>query len=104
MFAEKLKELRKANKLTQYALAKELGVSTSAIGLWETQKREPDYETMLKISQLFNVTVDYLIGTKNENQIIIIGRNGDFKSFNLKEKDLITLEKLAESLTENNLD
>lgn len=63
MFGQKLKELRKKNLLTQVALGQKIGVSPSAIGMYEQGHREPDYHTLLKICDLFNVSTDYLINT-----------------------------------------
>ncbi len=104
MLSKRLKELRKLNKLTQIELAKKLDVTSGAVGLWETGKRSPDIETILKISKVFNVTLDYLLGSELENQIIIIGKSGDFKYFSLNEKDLKTITNLADSLQDNKLD
>lgn len=104
MFSKRLKELRKMNKITQIELANKIEVTAGAVGLWETGKRLPDIETILKIAKVFNVTSDYLMGGEFENQIIIIGKGGDFKSFSLKEKDLDVIASLADSLTNNNLD
>lgn len=104
MIFKRLKELRKAKKLTQIDLAKELDVTPGAVGLWETGKRVPDIETILKIAKVFNVTADYLMGNELENQIIVIGKSGNFQSFSLNEKDLKTIANLADSLQDNNLD
>ena len=104
MFQRRLKELRKLNKLTQIELAKKLDVTSGAVALWETDKRVPDIETILKISKVFNVTTDYLMGNELENQIIVIGKSGNFQSFSLNEKDLKTITNLADSLQDNKLD
>ena len=104
MFSKRLKELRKINNLTQAGLAKKIEVTTGAVGLWETGKRLPDLETIVKISKIFNVTEDYLMDESVGNKIIIIGRNGEFKSFSLNERDLITISSLADSLQDNKLD
>ena len=61
MFPEKLKELRKRKGLTQVELANELNVATGTIGMYETGKRSPDNETLLKIAEYFDVTVDELL-------------------------------------------
>lgn len=104
MLSKRLKELRKLNKLTQIELAKKLNVTSGAVALWETDKRIPDIETILKISKVFNVTTDYLMGNELENQIIVIGKSGNFQSFSLSEKDLKTITNLADSLQDNKLD
>lgn len=62
MFSIKLKELREGRGLSQQALAQKIEVSQSTIGMWESKKREPNFETMEKIADFFNVTTDYLLG------------------------------------------
>lgn len=59
-----ISKLRNERGLTQRELAKILGVSNGAIGMWETQKREPDLDTVKKMTSFFNVTADYLIGNE----------------------------------------
>lgn len=58
----KLTELRKARHLTQTELAKILNVARNTISQWETGKRNPDLDTVVKIANYFDVTVDFLIG------------------------------------------
>lgn len=100
MFSQRLKQLRKINDLTQKDLADELEVTAGAVALWETGKRTPDFETIIKIASFFKVTTDYLLNEDSENEIIIIGSNGDFKRFTLDEKNLKVIESLAQSLTD----
>ena len=61
-FAKVFKSLRTQHKLTQQELATKLGVSRSAIGIYENGEREPDFETLEAIADFFNVDMDYLIG------------------------------------------
>ncbi|MCI8655403.1 MAG: helix-turn-helix transcriptional regulator [Clostridia bacterium] len=62
MFSQKLKKLRKQHGLTQAQLAEELNVGTSTIGMYENDIRKPSYSVLVKISDFFDVTIDYLIG------------------------------------------
>ncbi len=62
MFAERLKELRKKANITQLEFAKKFNVSNGAIGNWESGKRQPDSETLSKLADFFNVSIDYLVG------------------------------------------
>ena len=62
MFPERLKQLRKLHNLTQAQFAKEFNISQGTVGMWETNRREPDFETTARIADYFNVTVDYLLG------------------------------------------
>ena len=58
----RLKEFRKKKDITQETLAKHLKVSPSTIGMYETGRREPDFETLQKIADFFQVSTDALIG------------------------------------------
>lgn len=62
----RLKELRKEKGITQKELANYLKVSRSTVAGYETDKRKPEYETLQKIADYFNVSVDYLLGSTNE--------------------------------------
>ena len=57
-----ISKLRSDKGLNQRELAKLLGVSNGAIGMWETGKRQPDLDTIKKLSAFFGVTTDYLLG------------------------------------------
>lgn len=60
----KLKELRKANNITQDVIAKELSVAKSTYSGYETGSSEPSLETLIKIADYYGVTLDYLCGHK----------------------------------------
>lgn len=62
MLGDRLKELRTSQGITQKELAKQLGVSASAVGLYEQNRREPDISTIKKLAKLLNCNVDYLLG------------------------------------------
>lgn len=64
-FPEKLKSLRRDYGITQVDLAEKLGISKSTLAMYETNKREPNYETLMRIGQFFCVSVDYLLGTEH---------------------------------------
>ena len=61
-YAERIRRLRKGRGLSQEELAARLGVSRSAVGMYETGKREPDFATWETIADLFDVDMDYLMG------------------------------------------
>jgi len=61
-FGKRFKTLRLEKNLTQAELAKILSIGESTISFYESDKREPDYETLQKIADFFNVSVDYLLG------------------------------------------
>ena len=61
-FGSILKNLRTSRGITQGELATMLDVSRSTVGLYETGGREPDFEAMEAIADIFNVDMDYLMG------------------------------------------
>ncbi|OUB92492.1 MULTISPECIES: helix-turn-helix domain-containing protein [Bacillus cereus group] len=61
-----LKKLRKSQGLTQEQLSHKLNLSRSQIKNWETNRYEPDIETLIIIASFFNVSVDTLIGFESK--------------------------------------
>lgn len=70
-FSERLKDLRKQAHLTQVELAKILGIVQSSYADWERGKKKPTQENLVKIAQILNVSVDYLIGNSEENSDVL---------------------------------
>ena len=58
---EALRRLRREKGISMKELGKKIGVAESTISQYETGKREPDFETLLKLGEFFNVSVDYLL-------------------------------------------
>lgn len=67
MFADVLKNLRKEYDYSQAYLAKLLNVTQQAVGMWEKSKNMPDIATILKLSRIFHVPVDYLLENTEDN-------------------------------------
>ena len=65
-FAERLKTLRKQVKLTQAQIAEKLNISQQAYDSWERGVKKPTQENLVKIAQILNVSVDYLVGNSEE--------------------------------------
>ena len=61
-FAEKLKELREENNLSQRNLAKELGFSQAAIARWENNLQTPNIDVAIIVAKYFKVSTDFLLG------------------------------------------
>lgn len=68
MRQDRLRRLRLLKGMTQTQLARELGVSTSAVGMYEQGRREPDYKTLARMAKLFETSTDFLLGTEPERQ------------------------------------
>lgn len=67
MFKERLKELRKINNMTQAQLADRLGVASGTVAMWETGKREPNFETLNSLSEIFDKNIGYILGYSNDS-------------------------------------
>ena len=64
--ADRLKSLRKDNKLTQTDMAKLLNVTQNAIFRYESGQNEPSLSTILFYSEYFNVSIDYIFGKERK--------------------------------------
>jgi len=58
----RLRELREAKHLNQQGLALKLSMSQPSISYYETGERKPDLDTLIILSDYFNVSIDYLVG------------------------------------------
>ena len=60
----RIRELRKKCGITMKELGEKIGVAESTVSQYETGKRQPDYETLLKLGEYFGVTVDFILGAE----------------------------------------
>lgn len=107
MFGERLAQLRKSRKLSQYELADRLGFSRGQVANYEQGKREPDYATLQKFADFFEVSTDYLLGrndetvnglSEDEKEMLEFFRNPEVGLFfkEMKESPEEQLEELRE--------
>ncbi len=66
----RLKELRKSRNVSQLTLALDLNLNQNSISRYESEQREADYATLIKIADYFNISIDYLLG-RTENKDIL---------------------------------
>ena len=70
-FGMKLQNLRKGKGLSQEALAEQLNVSRQAVSKWESGAGYPEMDKLILLSNLFGVTIDYLVKDNHEcNQML----------------------------------
>ena len=60
--ARKLRELREANGFTQKQVAERIGLTTSVVSAYENEIRLPSYPALIKLTALYHVSADYLLG------------------------------------------
>ena len=81
--ANKLYELRKKSGLSQEELAEKIGVSRQAVSKWERAETSPDTDNLIALANLYNVSLDELIGKEEVNNKKILEDKKDFD----EEKD-----------------
>ncbi|HEM9366171.1 TPA: transcriptional regulator [Streptococcus agalactiae] len=91
-FPQKLREERKKRGYTQEEMAKLLAIGQSAYAKWENGRTEPTLDNIIKLANILDVTVDYLLGrSDNFSNTIVLSKN-NMKSFSKRLKEL-RLEK-----------
>lgn len=68
-FPYRLKQLRKEHKWTQEELGAKLNLTKVSISGYENGNRTPDMDTLIKISNVFNVSIDYLVGKSDVRSV-----------------------------------
>ena len=91
-FGSNLKELRLKYKMTQKELADKIGVTKSVISYYELQERSPSPEVLIKLSGIFHVTTDYLLGIEQKHSIDVSG---------LSSEEVPIIERLIELFESN---
>ncbi len=72
---EKLKSLRMEKKLTQKQIADRIGLAISAVSSYESGSRYPSYDVLIKLSRIYHVSTDYLLGITDKRSIDVSGLN-----------------------------
>jgi len=116
-FADRLKLLRTEKDLTQQDIANILNVGRATVAGYETKGKQPDFDKLCKLCELFNVSLDYLLGRSeirdpyNDLEAKLYEETKDSKSLDINELnkffDNIDKElkaKKAETLAERFLD
>lgn len=82
MLGSRLIYLRKQKGKTQQDIAKVIGITRPAYTAYETGKRNPDYDTLQKIADYYDVTTDYLLGRSDSISISPIDKDEEaFQAF-----------------------
>lgn len=94
MFGERIKELRKQKGLSQEELGQYFSISGPAVSKWESGNSEPDNVTLLKLSDFFGVSVDFILGKDNETKEIELLKQLLIKNGFMKSDEDLTNEEL----------
>ena len=100
-FKDVLKYLRSRDNLSQSELAEKLGVAKSTISMYEVGKREPDFETLEAIADLFNVDMNFLLGkdgSENDEHYYLNDETREIAQEAFENPELRTLFKVARDI------
>lgn len=101
---ERIKYLREKNRLTQKDIATRLGVEPAAISKYELDMREPNIEAIKKLSTIFNVSIDYLLGRTpdvfvDETDISTLDISGIKDKYNFTKKRMNKVKEIYKNDT-----
>ena len=95
-FNIKLTQLRKERKLLQIDVANKLEIGRATYGAYEQGIRQPDFDTLKKIADFFNVSIDYLLGNTDEHELGVFCK--ELYNFNKEDVEcLMTIWKAIKS-------
>lgn len=92
-----LKKIRESKGISQAAVARDLQISRQTYNNYELGKREADYETLLKLAEYFDITVDTLLSDKEKSSV-----SSASEAIDENERDLIILNRNAKKLSPEN--
>lgn len=103
VLGEKIKTLRVSRKMTQSELAEKLNVTKSTISSYENDSRQPSYEVLIKISSLFNVTIDSLLmGERNGIYLDVHNLNQYQIKVILDLLNVFTMDNISKPMIDDN--
>lgn len=88
-FGNRLKQLRIREGYTQQQLADKLGVTKSVVSYYELQERYPSPDVLIRLSNIFRVTADFLLGLEHKELVDLSG---------LDEEDIVTVKRMINAL------
>ena len=91
--AERIKQLRKKKGISQSELAELIGVKTNTVSTWERGTRKPDFEALNLLSDYFEVSFEYILGSSDKEEARVKPTQD--------ELDRLALSALADDLYDN---
>ena len=90
--AERIKQLRKKKGISQSELAALIGVKNNTVSTWERGTRKPDFEALDLLSDYFEVSFEYILGSSNKEEARVKPTQ--------KELDTLALSSIADEIKE----
>lgn len=94
----RIKQLREENNWTQLELSKKMNCAMSSIAMYESETRKPSMEVLLKLSEIFDCSIDYILGKsdiRNPEELnkVQFANTGGIDTSGLDEEDLEELQR-----------
>ena len=84
--ADRIKQLRKKKGVSQSQLAKAIGVKNNTVSTWERGTRKPDFAALQLLSEYFEVSFEYLLGSNDKEEARVKPSQGELDSCALSAK------------------
>lgn len=95
MLGKRLVELRKKKGMTQEEVAKKIHLTRSTYAQYEVDRRVPEYATLQKLADFFEVSIDYIVGrTDIPNKVLSEGARKIIDSLDLSDEEIMKTVKL----------
>ena len=90
LIGQRIKSLRKSHKLTQEELGKMLNVTKVSVCCYEKGTRTPSLDTLMDLSNIFHVSLDYFVG----NDIFVISEENEEYGVKMAREEIAIIEEL----------
>lgn len=97
-FSFAIKRIRNNNGLTMQEIADQLGVTKGAVSMWENKGIVPRDDILMKISQMYNVSIDKLLGNRIEGEIEPVNKKLSYIQRGLEQLDDKQVDKAEKML------
>lgn len=68
MYGHRIAEMREEKGWTQEELSAAIGISRASLSHYEKDRRKPNLETLMRLADIFHVSIDHIIGRRNHNR------------------------------------
>lgn len=97
-FSKAIKRIRSNNKFTMQEIADQLGVTKGAVSMWENKGVVPRDDILLKISKLYSISIDDLLGNRVEDEIETVNKKLSYIQRGLEQLDDQQIQKAEKML------
>jgi len=94
-----LKNIRKLSGITLEDVGKAVNRSKSTINMWESGKRKPNYEELIKLSEVYNVSILNFFQDTTTNSVLLLKKDGIQKEYTLTDEQFEAIDSIISNIT-----